>query len=169
MPTTWPRHRLRTLRSSRKLPSVARTRVFIGSLRKNEPSAMGEAHDGTKRRAAMALVVAVECTVGRTERGKESCSHLAHRRSRTSMTDCPSPGPQLGCRLLLSRRRSMDGVDPTGSPANLLVGGENLCRREGIERRDAGDDLTLVEGARTRGKGRSSAMESRKGAPSGGA
>ena len=49
------------------------------------------------------------------------------------------------------------------SPANLLIGGRCPCRREGIERRDAGTDLTPVEGAHTRGKGRSSVMESREG------
>jgi hypothetical protein len=106
----------------------------------------------------------VECKVGRTERGKASCSHLAHWRIPTGMDRLPrSVGHNLVARLLLFAPKEHGRRGSNGSPANLLVGGRYLCRREGIEGKGCGGTITLVKRARTRGMGRSSAMESREG------
>jgi hypothetical protein len=50
-------------------------------------------------------------------------------------------------------------------PAKLLVGGGYLCRWEGIERKDAGEnDLTLVETLAPAERADLAAMRSREGA-----
>jgi hypothetical protein len=65
---------------------------------------------------------------------------------------------------------SPDVADEHGpTRRNLLVEGRYLCRREGIERKGAGNDLTLVEALAPAERADLAAMRSQEGAPSGGA
>jgi hypothetical protein len=69
----------------------------------------------------------VECKVGRTERGKASCSHLAHWRIPTGMDRLPrSVGHTWLPDCSFSRRRSRDGVDPTEVQRTCSLG-EDTC------------------------------------------
>jgi hypothetical protein len=94
-----------------------------------------EVDDALLMAASGYIGLRVECKVGRTERGKASCSHLAHWRIPTGMDRLPrSVGHNLVARLLLFAPKEHGRRGSNGSPANLLVGGRYLCRREGIEK-----------------------------------
>src|SRR4029453_9698186 len=85
----------------------------------------------------------------RSGRLAHGCVRVTKGRRSNARLVAPSAGRHLAHVLTGGSRPAW--IDPA-KPGRW---GKYLCRREGIERKDAGNDLTLEEGTRTRGAGRS--------------